>query len=181
MIRVPDPMAISFRCFIGLVFFLFRFFRLSLVCLRLRTGPRVWASPFPVGPGSEWSGGSDAPETCRGLGSSCGVGRWGLLAEPEALDGRAVALDVLPLQVVEQAAAAADHLEQAAAAVVVLGVGLEVLGQLDDAMRQDRDLHLGRTGVALMRPVLVDDLLFDFAGLRQCKLLLTCLSALIVA
>ena len=54
------------------------------------------------------------------------------------------------LEVVEQAAALADHHQQAAARVVVLLVRLEVLGQVGDALGQDRDLHLRRTGVALL-------------------------------
>jgi hypothetical protein len=31
--------------------------------------------------------------------------------------------------------------------VVVLGVGLEVVGELVDSLRQERDLHLGRARV----------------------------------
>src|SRR5882724_69455 len=112
MIRVPAPMGISFRCFIGVVFFLvFVLFCLSLVCLRRQAGPRVWASLFPGGPGSEWSGGLGRTRDRLGLGALSCRAAWGLLAKPEALDGRAVALDVLPLQVIEQAAAAADQLE----------------------------------------------------------------------
>src|SRR5574340_646484 len=45
-----------------------------------------------------------------------------LLAEPEALDQGLVARDVALLEVIEQAAPLADHLEQSAAGVVVLRV-----------------------------------------------------------
>jgi hypothetical protein len=48
--------------------------------------------------------------------------------------------------------------------VVVLVVRLEVLGQRVDAMRQDRDLYLGRTGVTLVGLVLVDNELLFFSG-----------------
>jgi len=48
-----------------------------------------------------------------------------LLAELELLDKRAVTIKVARLQVVEEAAALPDHLEEAAPAVVVLLVGLE--------------------------------------------------------
>ena len=50
-----------------------------------------------------------------------------------------------------------DHLQHAAAAVVVLVVCLEVLGQSIDAMGKDRNLYLGRTGVTLVRSVLSND------------------------
>src|SRR5262249_6714351 len=80
-----------------------------------------------------------------------------LLAEIEAPDERAVALDVGALQVVELPAALADELQEAAARGVVLLVRLEVLGEVRDPLAEERDLHLGRAGVALVRRVLLDD------------------------
>jgi len=47
--------------------------------------------------------------------------------------------------------------------VVVLLVGLEVFGQVGDAFRQDRDLNLGRAGVASGAGVIGDDLVLAFA------------------
>src|SRR4051794_23299348 len=93
-----------------------------------RTGPCVWASPLPGwGPGRRGVRGIERPEVGRCAGGpgtvSCRVGRWGgLLADPEALDGLAVALDVLPLQIIEQAPPLAHQLEQTATAVMVLAV-----------------------------------------------------------
>ena len=55
-----------------------------------------------------------------------------------------------------------DHLQHAAAAVVVLVVALEVLGQRVDAMRQDRDLNLRGAGVTLVGGVLRNDSLLFF-------------------
>src|SRR5262245_24618421 len=55
---------------------------------------------------------------------------WTLAADAEALDQRLVARLVLALDIVEQAAALADHLQQATAGVVVRLVGLKVLGQV---------------------------------------------------
>src|ERR1035438_1230639 len=81
---------------------------------------------------------------------------------PEALDQGGVALLALLLEVVQQAAALADHDHETAAAVVVLGVGLEVLGEVVDALGENRDLHLGRTRVRLVLFVVVDDDLFLF-------------------
>src|SRR5687768_7719946 len=66
-----------------------------------------------------------------------------LATEAQLGDDRAVALDVLSTQVVEEALAASDHTEEASAGVVVLGVGPEVLGELGDPLRQHGDLHLG--------------------------------------
>jgi hypothetical protein len=43
--------------------------------------------------------------------------------------------------------------------VVVVLVLLQVLGELRDAVREQRDLDLGGTGVALGQGVLADDLL----------------------
>ena len=64
-----------------------------------------------------------------------GVPLLGLLApDAEALDERAVPLDVGGLQVLEQAATLADQQQQAAPAVVVVLVGLQVLGQVRDAL-----------------------------------------------
>jgi hypothetical protein len=62
------------------------------------------------------------------------------------------------LQVVQQLAATAHHLEQAAARVVVLGVLLEVLGQVVDPRGQEGDLHFRRTGVVLRALVVQEDL-----------------------
>ena len=59
--------------------------------------------------------------------------------------------------VVQQAAALADHLEEAAAGVVVLLVDLEVLGELSDALGEDGDLDLRGTGIRLVRAVGFDD------------------------
>ena len=63
---------------------------------------------------------------------------------------------------VEKGPALRDHVEQAAARVVVLLVGLEVLGQVGDPFGEDRDLDLRRAGVAFGPGVGVDD--FSLAG-----------------
>ena len=66
-----------------------------------------------------------------------------LAAEAEATDDLPVALDVVVADVVEQPSATADQLEEATAGVMVALVHLEVLGQVDDALAQDGDLHFG--------------------------------------
>ena len=72
-----------------------------------------------------------------------------LLTKSELGDQVGVALLVLRFEIIEQAAALVDHHQQAAARMVVLRVGLEMLGQVADALGEDRDLDFGRTGVAL--------------------------------
>ncbi len=80
-----------------------------------------------------------------------------LLSQAKLADDRAVTLDVVLLQVVQQTSSATDHLLQTAAAVEVLLVSLEVLGQVSDTVGQDSNLYLGRTGITLVGSVLLDD------------------------
>src|SRR5205814_10613191 len=74
---------------------------------------------------------------------------------------------VLPLDVIEQGTARCDHLQKAPARLVVLHVGLEVPGEVIDAFRQDRDLNLGRAGVAGLVGIRLDDFRFAFGGNRH--------------
>ncbi len=52
-----------------------------------------------------------------------------------------------------------DHLKETAAAVIVLVVALEMLGEVSYSVGKDSDLNLGRTCVALMSCVLFDNCL----------------------
>ena len=85
-----------------------------------------------------------------------------LLTDAQLSDDGTVTLDVVLGQVVEQVAATANHLHQAAAAVVVVLVGLQMLGQVVDSSGQDSDLNLRRTGVAFVQAVVYNDLGFFF-------------------
>src|SRR3546814_2310619 len=60
-----------------------------------------------------------------------------------------IALTIGGPEIVQQRATLVDEHQQAAARMVVLRVGLEMLGEVADALGEDRHLHLGRTGVAL--------------------------------
>ena len=82
-------------------------------------------------------------------------------ADSETLDQRTVALDIDPTQVAEHVAAAADEDHETTTRVVVVLVELEVLRQVADATSQNRNLDLGRTRVALVGCVLIDDFLLD--------------------
>ena len=82
-----------------------------------------------------------------------------LLSQVELSDDRTVALDVVLLQVAQKVSSVADHLLQTSAAVEILGVSLEVLGQVSNSGSQDCDLNLGRTGVALVDGIGLNNLL----------------------
>ena len=71
-----------------------------------------------------------------------------LPTETELRDERSVPLDVVALQVVQEATTATDEHEQPTARVVVLLVDLQVLREVVDALREDRHLHLGQIGRA---------------------------------
>src|ERR1700682_2604013 len=81
--------------------------------------------------------------------------------EPELGDNRSVALDVGALQIVQQPAALADQLEQPAPRVVVVGVRLEMVGEVIDPFAEDRDLDFGRPGVLLVEAVRLDHARLD--------------------
>lgn len=72
-------------------------------------------------------------------------------------DDRSVPLHVVVPDVVEEATTATYQLEQATTAVVVLLVDLEVLVEVVDPLGQQRNLHLGRAGVGVVKTVLRDD------------------------
>src|SRR6185437_6362039 len=82
-----------------------------------------------------------------------------------------VARLVLLLDVVEKGAARRHELQKTAARMIVLHVGLEVAGKVVDAFRQDRDLNLGRAGVAGLGSTRLDDFRFAFGGNRHRQIL----------
>src|SRR5664280_512354 len=84
-----------------------------------------------------------------------------LSAQTEALDQLAITSDVGGLEVAQHALATTDQQQQTAAAVVIVLVLTRVLGKVQDATREHRDLDLGGTCVALMGGVLGHDLFLD--------------------
>src|SRR3954468_8481362 len=74
--------------------------------------------------------------------------RYGSAANAKLLDQSLVALLIGTPEIIKQLTTLRHELEQPAARVIVLDVGLEVLGQVGDPLSEDRDLHLGRPGVA---------------------------------
>jgi len=97
-----------------------------------------------------------------GLHERASTAARGLAADTKAADDVPIPLDVLLTKVIEQVAPFTDEQKKAAAAVVVLGVVPQVLGDVVYPLGIERDLYFGRTGVAFVQPVLLDDLLFFF-------------------
>src|SRR2546427_6755802 len=62
------------------------------------------------------------------------------MAETQLVDELPIAFQVHALQVLQQAAALADHFQEAALPMVVLGVRPEVIGQAVDPLGEQRDL-----------------------------------------
>lgn len=73
-----------------------------------------------------------------------------LLADAQFSDDVAVAVRIVRLEVVEQAAALAYQHQQTAARSMIFRVGFEVLGELADALAQDRNLYFRTAGVGVV-------------------------------
>jgi hypothetical protein len=91
----------------------------------------------------------------------------GLLSKAEALDGRAILGGITALQVVEQTTTTPDHLQQAAATVVILAVRPKVPREVIDAVGQQGNLNLGGAGVLLVLAKILNDLFGCFLGLQD--------------
>src|SRR5271156_6354383 len=97
-----------------------------------------------------------------------------LAAQTEIGDEFAIPLQIFFLQVPEQTPALTDLDEQAAAAVVILLVDLEVLGELVDRSGQDRDLDVCGSGISRRARVFGRDLGLLFFGQRHSGLISPC-------
>src|SRR5688572_13907339 len=81
-----------------------------------------------------------------------------LFADAQAADQFGVALGVFALQVIQQAPALADQLEETASRVMIFRVRLEVLGEIADAFAENGDLNFRRAGVGFVCAVRRDEL-----------------------
>src|SRR3954447_7848751 len=99
-----------------------------------------------------------------------------LPAQAQLLDECPLALQIVPLQVIQQPPPPADQLEQAAPGMVVVLVHLEVLGELADPRREKGDLDLGRARFFLVRSELLDQLGLLVLGERHAPILLAVVS-----
>ena len=81
-----------------------------------------------------------------------------VVADTELLDEFAVFEDVAILDVDEQATTLTNEHEQTAARVVILGVLFEVLGEVADALGEDRDLNFSATRILSILAIFGDEL-----------------------
>ena len=79
------------------------------------------------------------------------------MAETEVLDEITVPLSVRPLEVFQKAPAATHHLEEAASAVMIVLVLIEVAPKVVDPSRKEGDLHSGAPDVTVMELILLDN------------------------
>lgn len=81
-----------------------------------------------------------------------------VVANTELLDEFAVFEDVAVLDVDEQATTLTNEHEQTAARMVILGVLFEVLGEVADALGEDRDLNFSATRILSILAIFGDEL-----------------------
>lgn len=79
------------------------------------------------------------------------------MPESEVIDQLTVPSDIGLPQILEKATALTDQLEQAAASVVILHVGIEVGPKVVDAGREQRNLDRGASTIVVVELVLLDD------------------------
>src|SRR5687768_5810076 len=115
----------------------------------------------------------EAGKTRRGRADARPLGDRALLTDTELVDDRAVPLHIGLLEVVKKPAAASDELQQTATGMMVLRMGLEMLGEVGNAVREKCDLHFWRPGIAVMDAILVDDGGFLLLRGRQNPILLS--------
>src|SRR6202007_2831042 len=80
-----------------------------------------------------------------------------LFAKTQLRDEIRVALTILVTEIVEQRPTLVDHHQQPAARMIVLLVVLEMLGQVADALGEDRDLNFGGTRIAFGAGMILDE------------------------
>src|ERR1700740_973571 len=85
-------------------------------------------------------------------------------AQSETSNQRLVTADARPLEIVQQTSPLADHDEQPAPRMEVLLMAPQVIGEIADALAQDRHLDLRRSCVTLLGGILNDERLLALGG-----------------
>jgi len=85
-----------------------------------------------------------------------------LLAQFQLFGDGLIATDVCRVQIIQQTAALADHHQQPATRTVIFCVFLEVLGEMIDALREQRNLHIRRTSISFVQLKIFNCLCFCF-------------------
>ena len=84
-----------------------------------------------------------------------------LLSDVQLLDDSTVSLDISLLEVAKKVSSVTNHLKKTTTAVEVLVVVLEVCVEVVDAVCENSDLNLGRTCVAFVSSVLLNNSLLN--------------------
>jgi hypothetical protein len=79
----------------------------------------------------------------------------GLATQSEAFDEIAVAGVIDSTKVIQQPSPLPNQFEEPASGEMVFGVSFEMSGQVNDALRQERDLYFGGAGVRIVATVLL--------------------------
>ena len=86
-----------------------------------------------------------APSTVYTKARRSGLSLLDIVADAELLNKSSVLLDVAILNILQKATALTDEHHKSSARMVILLVHLQMLGKVADALRKDRNLHLGAT------------------------------------
>src|SRR5215475_1405275 len=113
-----------------------------------------------------WKSTHRFPQLVRGLSPSANL-PCPLAADSQSLDDLLVARRIAGLDVVKQPAPQTHHLEQTTSRMIVVLVLLEMLGKPVDALREQRDLDLGRTGVIFLGCEILDELQLALCAQRH--------------
>ena len=89
--------------------------------------------------------------------------RGSLLTNRKLLDDILVPVFVFASQIIQEAAAAANQGQEASTAGMVFVMSLQMGCKSFDAMRQNRNLHLGRPGVPVAASVFLNQFRFLFS------------------
>src|SRR4029434_9407888 len=90
-----------------------------------------------------------------------------LLPDSEAPNEFGVAVRILALEIVEESASLADQLQKASPGMMVLRMYLEMLGQVIDALAQERHLNFRRSCVGVVGSIRSDDAGLTVLGQRH--------------
>jgi hypothetical protein len=94
---------------------------------------------------------ADFPRQFASGGNRRGTLKRRLLAQLKLFGDGLVAVQVFGVKIIQQPSALANHHQQTTAGAMVLLVFLKVLGQVVDALGEQRDLHIRRTGIPFMQ------------------------------
>lgn len=91
--------------------------------------------------------------------------RHGILpAESQPLYHASIPIDVLVLQIVEQATSLPDQFQETSPRMMILGVGLEMLSEVANALAEQGNLDLRGTGIRFMGLEVADNILLLFCS-----------------